>query len=345
MVHVLLEGFGNGALLDTNVSFTSGGTPTVATGRDGIGIGLKGTVGANFCRLSFTSGSDQTYHHVGILSSDAAFGVNSIGYCYWQLLADAGTVAHLSITSDALGHLQLRRGSNTGTVIATSTNVLATGYYWFILEVRATIHDTTGECIVKVNGVEWINVSNVDTRNGGTSTRPDCIQLGIHNAPPVVLDDIIVNDTTGSVNNSWVGECTIAELHPIGNGANSGLLGSDGNSVNNYQQVDEFPYNTTDYNGSPTVGTKDTYDHTAVGKVGVVTGVKVSGYVQKSDSGAKTGRFIFRSGGGTEVESADIGLSTAWQIQSGAIRETDADATSWTVAKVDAHEFGFKVQA
>ena len=259
-----------------------------------------------------------------------------------RILADAGTVSHLAVTWDGLGRPQLRRGTAVSTIIQTGTITPPPGA-WHSFEYKATIHDTTGEFILKCDGVEILNFTG-DTRNGGTSTRPDVVMFGCGQSTEIV-DDIQTNDTTGAADNTWPGEVCVIGVRAAGNGANNGLTGSDGNSVNNYQQVDEYPMSSTDYNGSVTVGALDTYDMTALGRLGTVRAVKMTQLVAKSDAGAKGFKHVMRGGSGGLVKSATVGLSTTYTALSGPIWSTDGDGNAWTPARVDASEFGFEVTA
>jgi hypothetical protein len=217
------------------------------------------------------------------------------------------------------------------------------GSIWHSIQIRGIIHDTTGVIQVKVNGDTFINFTG-DTRNAGTSTRVDQVHINMDNSGQAI-DDWLLQDTTGSINNSWTGEITIMGLAPNGNGASSDLVGSDGNSTDNYLLVDDVAgsFSASDYAGSAVSGAKDLYAVTDITKVGTVVAVQQFAYAQKNDSGAKSFRHVMRSATPTEVESSDVALSTSAVLYPGPIRETDADGTSWTVSKVNSHQFGFKV--
>lgn len=340
MALIEFDGYETGVVLKSNTDIAS--TSAVAiTGRDGVGIGIRGNGNVGNIVKNISPGSDTIYWHQGALINVNAHGSTSSGHQLFTLQADVGAATHLSLNIDATGHLTLRRGSTTGTIIQTSTPTISTTAAWHSIEVKATIHDTTGECIVKVNGVEYINFTG-DTKNAGTSTRPDKILLGCGDSR-IHVDDFLMVDTTGGANNTWPGEISIVGIRPSGNGANSGLTGSDGNSTDNYLLVDETVLNTSDYVGSDTVTTLDTYDMTAVGKTGTVIAVQNLAYAAKSDAGSKSFKHVTRSSGGTLLKSSAEALSTTYLLYSGPIWLTDADAADWTVSLVNSAEFGFEV--
>jgi len=343
MAIVDLDGFETGATLAPTVTATS--AITIGTGRDGLGIAIRCGSGGDYQTRVIAPGSDTVFFHTATLIQPNSFNRTDDGNCFFTLLTDGGTVAHLAANFNTSGQITLRRGSGASTIIATSANAFPTGVSaWHSFEVKALIHDTLGECVIKVDGVEWLNFAG-DTRGAGASTRPDRIRLGMGNPGNQFVDDFLLCDTTGAVNNSWPGEVSIVALRPNGNGANSGLLGSDANSVDNYLLVDENPINSTDYAGSPTVGALDTYAMGNVGKTGTVLGLRAFAYAAKSDAGAKSFKFVVRSSTGTLAKSADIPLSTSYALYAGVIRETDPNGAAWTVASVDAAEVGFEVGA
>jgi hypothetical protein len=337
MAVVCINGFEAGQLHPGWLN-QSQGQVTVGSGRDGIGIAFRqtGNLGASFQQV-FTSGSDTIFVHWGIYFASGTWGA---GLALITVAADNGATSHVNCVVDGSGHLVLRRGT---TVLATSANTFGAAATWYSFQAKVTIHDTTGEFTVKVNGVEWVTYTG-DTKNAGTSTRPDRLTWSVNN-DTTRLDDLVVLDTTGSVANDWPGELSVVGIRPAGNGANSGLTGSDGNSTDNYQQVDEYPFITTDYNGSATVGAKDTYNMTNVGKTGTVLAVQAFAQAVKSDAGAKSFKHLMRAAGGTEVTSSTVTLTTTSVVYAGPIWATDADGAAWTVASVDAHEFGMQVEA
>ena len=342
MAIILMEGFEGIPNLPAGITTLFGGTVINATtGRTG-GLCPIGNNENWPLYYQIAPASDTIFWHQGIWSQSGAFGNTAPSLCPWSLWADAGAVCHLHCTWEAgTGKLQLRRG-NAGTVIATSTLAFTGAAQWNSMEVKATIHDTTGECIIKVNGAVWINYTG-DTRNGGTSTRPNQLATPAGNGY-ALTDDVLILDTTGGVDDTWPGEVVIVAIKPAGNGAFSDLVGSDGNSVNNYLLVDDNPSVSADYVGSAISMAKDTYDMQAVGRVGNVLAIRQTNTVSKSDAGTKFGKNIVKSAAGAFTKGSTIGLSTTPIAVIEPISKFDPDGNPWTVARVDAAEFGFEVQ-
>ena len=344
MAIVHLEGFELAPYLAPNVlSMIGGASMNTGAGRTAGGSCVYGNSNTWQTYHTIAPASDEIFFHTGARTqSSGVFGASTAeGACIFGIWADTNATAHLTAGFDATGHILLKRGSHTGTIIATSTLALTTAQQWRSYEVNALIHDTLGKCIIKVDGVEWINFSG-DTKNAGTSTRPDTLHFGAGDSG-LWSDDILVLDTTGPVNNTWPGEVVIVGLRPAGNGANSGLVGSDGNSVDNYLLVDDPTLNTTDYVGSMTVGALDTYDMTTITRGGNVLAVQPYAYAAKTDAAPKSFKHVMRSASPNLVKTGAVSLSTSYVLYAGPIHITDGDGTGWTVAKVNAHEFGFEV--
>lgn len=258
---------------------------------------------------------------------------------YLVALNEGGT-NHLTLGLTATGLLEVMRN---GTVLATGTTPISTGV-WYYAEIKAVIHDSTGAVTVRLNGVNEITGTSLDTRNGGAGVI-DTIHLRNPTSNIVWFDDLYVCDTSGSTNNDFLGDVRVEALFPNGNGNSSQLAGSDGNSTDNYLLVDETsPNGDTDYVESSTVGQKDTYAFgNLTSTTGSVYGVQILPYAQKTDAGTRSIASVARLSA-TEVDSADKTLSTTYTYLPD-IRETKPGGGAWSITDVNNAEFGVKVTA
>lgn len=304
-----------------------------------------------FC-LRFSSGTPQ----ILMLPAAAKY---TFGFAYWMdsfanntapisVFGDAGVTQHLTLTIESTGVINLRRGNQSGTIIATATPLWPGTGQWRSIQFQATISDTVGTCKVRLDDVEVINFTG-DTKNGGTNSTIDKVQLlisgGLSNADDFwVCDGVDATATQGVPNNDFLGDLSVAPLRPSGNGTYSQLLGSDGNSTDNYLLVDEVGPNTTDYVGSATTGQHDLYVMqdlpTATSAVIAVQPVLVA---QKSDAGTANLKPMIKENSVETLDTA-VALSTSWATMAGAIRcKKPSAGTAWTAADVNGMEAGMEV--
>lgn len=254
---------------------------------------------------------------------------------------DGGTTKHVYGRIRSNGQIQVFRGDGTFLGQTAKASPLVGGA-WYHFEVKPKLHDSTGSVVVRIDEVTVLTLSGIDTKNGGTNTVFDMVRY--NEFENCVIDDVYVCNNAGSVNNDFLGDCVVLTSLPTGNGASSALLGSDGNSVNNYALVNESAADTTTYVGSATSGDKDTYAMADLAYTsGTIKGVQVAAYAAKSDAGAKTARNVVRSGG-TDYPGSDVALSTTY-LPYLEIKETDPDTgAAWTISGFNAAEFGFEAR-
>lgn len=252
-------------------------------------------------------------------------------------LLDSGTVqTELELNSDG----SLSAGGQT------SDPGVFTYQAWNYIEFKATIDNAAGAVEVRVNGVQELSVSGIDTQNSGTAqvTQVRLASATTGSSTYMYFDDLVILDTTGTENNDLIGDVKVQALYPDGNGANSDFTGSDGNSVDNYQLVDENPPDTADYVQSGVAGHKDTYSFGDIGASDTPRAVQVNLHALKTDAISRIIRALARPTT-TDNESADLALSTSAQILTAVFNTNPDSSTAWTKSAVDGAEFGVKVQS
>lgn len=154
---------------------------------------------------------------VALATGGVGFAYRSSSFSSFGIVnfVDGGTVhLHFRINASS-GKIEVRRGSSTGTLIATGNAVLTTNTFYY-LEFKVTINDSTGVIVTKVNGVEDINVTGQDTQNGGNASY-DNIRFfwdGQGNGGTCDVDDLVIWDTAGSVNNDFMGDVRVQAILP-----------------------------------------------------------------------------------------------------------------------------------
>src|SRR5690606_31110163 len=164
---------------------------------------------------------------------------------------------------------------------------------WYYLEVKFTVHDSTGSFDIRVNGVSVTSGTGVDTKN---TSNAYVNQIRIEGPNATDFDDFYVCDLSGSVANDFIGPLRIETLMPTGDGAAAAWTPSTGSD--HYALVDEIgPNGDTDYNVTNSAGNRDLFTKPAIASTGQVVGVAVSAYVRKDDAASPTVKLSARSGG------------------------------------------------
>ena len=179
------------------------------------------------------------------------------------------------------------------------------------------------------------------TANAGGDLRTTMIGWGRTDSNNV--DDVYVCDRLGSEFNDYLGEVQVEGLFPNGNGTYSQFVGSDGNSVDNYLLVDEAPAVETDLVSSDVVGAKDTYQFAnLLVAAGQILAVSPTAAISKTNAGESKMKIVERLANGTERKSVSFVATNLTQFNE--IPKTrDPEGAVWTVASVNAAEFGVEV--
>lgn len=331
MALLMIEGFEARAF---KAGWASGQTIATVAGRFG-GYALKSGGGGSYasytCPASVTVISGLAYR----CDNATTWGGN---YAQIVTFKDPSGITHMDAFVNVTGRIELRRN---GTVVATSSLALNPSV-WYYVEIKVTIADAGGFMEVRVNGTSWITFTG-DTRNAGTAS-VGMVMYTFSNDQ--YTDDVYLLDDTGSAPyNTYLGDVKVDTLSPNNNGNSSQLVGSDGNSTDNYQLVDELPALIADYTGSSTIGEKDTYAFSNLATAtGTALAVQTSVFGYKSDAGVANIKTVERLAGGTERDSVSMPMAASpgsWLT--GGPQVTDPASAPWTITSINAAEFGVKV--
>lgn len=255
-----------------------------------------------------------------------------------------GATLHISFGIDTDGTIRVYRGV---TLIASSAGgyILQGIYYHY--QFKTTISDTVGDVTIKVNGISVITLTGIDTRNAGNSTADRVSILGGiiggNVGTNVDVDDVVIFDGTGTVNNSFTGDVRVQALLPSGAGTTTQWTPLSGA---NYTNVDEAIANgDTDYNSSATATQKDTYAYgDLTPTAGTVLGVQWQDYSRKDDAGSRSVVPVYRTGG-ADFDGGVIAIGDTYSVHR-EIKELNPNtAAAWTIAEINAAEFGVKLNA
>lgn len=260
----------------------------------------------------------------------------SVGTSLFSFYSDTGTTEHVRITITGTGALTINR---TSTVLATSANTLNINQ-WNYIEASATLADAGGTVTVRVDGAVWVTYTG-DTRLSGTATTFNYLVIRGSGSYNSYFDDFYLCDSTGTTNNTFLGDVRIQTLAPSGPGSVSNL--TPVGSVNNWQNVDEIPWSANDYNISTSAGAQDLYamNDLAAG-TSTVFGVQSNSVASKTDAGARSFKPLLRMGGTTYAGST-ITLTPSDTTHPSVYNQNPATGSSWTPSEVNSLESGLEI--
>jgi hypothetical protein len=228
-----------------------------------------------------------------------------------------GAADRVTLTVDTARALRLRIGAVAGTLVGSATAAVAANT-WHCLEIHADMTQAAGACVIeaRLNGAVFATTSTATgtaiavaafgrTGNGGFSEA-----TGVW-----YMDDIAINDISGTAQNSWPGEGKIVHLRPAAAGSSNTwekIAGTAGDT-SNFNQVSEVPPDdaTTYLKRITTTIKVDDYtvsDPVAAGISGNVNVVQIGVRGSGSSSIASTALDILlrlkSSSGGTVSKSA-----------------------------------------
>lgn len=181
------------------------------------------------------------------------------------------------------------------------------------------------------------------------------------------MDDVAINDTTGSAQTGLPGPGAVVHMLPNAAGDNNlwaTTVGGTAGAANNFTRVNErTPDDSTSYNQTTDTGTTTIDDFglesaasAGIGSADLITCVQVGGRVSSDLTTAASIVYRIKSqAAGTVLESASVpvnntGSAGAWSVHRGQSPRpyqltsyTDPqDATAWTAAKLDGAQIGYR---
>jgi hypothetical protein len=269
---------------------------------------------------------------------------------------DASNKVNISLICQSTGVLDVFRGDCvSGTLlVSTSTPAIVVESFQHI-EVQATFSATVGAVEVRVNGVVVASVTGANTVASGSellgfstdaSAETSQITLSGRNdhagaenlgSLEVYFDDVYAYDTTGSFNNSWLGDRRVYTLFPDQDTAQADWTPLSGTGFSNINDPvdDDTSYISTGIPGSPSETRSDFELDDLPETTGLVSAVMLVSRAKKLEAGAADLRVGIISNS-TEVEGATHPLNPTY-TQHHDVFEYDPDTgAAFTTTAIDA---------
>jgi len=266
--------------------------------------------------------------------------------------------------------LKLTTGGNVqlfiaGSQVGSNSTALTNGQ-WYMLELYVDGTPASGSriCRARIDGVEFAGTATATTFNNprtlfvGGNVFFDASTTGVF-----YWDDVAVNDSTGSAQNSYPGSGKVITLFPDAAGDSNAWLNTaaGAGASTNYQLVDENPPNdATDLVQSVTANAQDLYNFGAsgLGASDTINVVQVYSRHRNNTADATTSfaLVIEKTAAGTKTQGSTIlPNTTTWRTGSGngtAAAEwpsltayLDPDGAAWTSTTIDSMQAGPKLVA
>jgi hypothetical protein len=255
-----------------------------------------------------------------------------------------GATAHCGFKIKGDGTIEALRSLTTsgGTLIGTSTSGVITDAAWHYIEVEVVISATVGMFRMWVDDIQVLNLANVVTQNGATTT-VNTLRYNNNNTSnstarrTVDFDDAYFTDSA-----TRLGERRVETVYPNGD-VNSGFTPLSGAS--NALMVDETLVDgDTTYVQASTVGDRDTYNLGNLSTIPTtVDAVQLSAWSKKTDAGARSIALQAVSGA-TTSDGPNYSLPSTTYTKQERLMITDPNTgLAWTGADVNALTAGPKV--
>ncbi|KKM83515.1 hypothetical protein LCGC14_1308590 [marine sediment metagenome] len=232
------------------------------------------------------------------------------------------------------GELKVLRNTTT---LDTTSGLSCIANTWYYIELQATIHNSAGSFELRVDEVNVLNGTGIDTQESGSATLNN-IAFYSDATTDRYYDDVYILDDAGAINNDFLGDMQVIGLYVDGDGTDSDFTSSGGA---NYEDVDDgYILDTTNYVESSTPTNKDMYTFEALGDYGEIAGVLLNVDALKTDAGDVTLNLF------ATFDAVDVEVPKAMTASWGAhqmLRETDPKSNVWTKTNLNATQFGFEI--
>ena len=276
------------------------------------------------------------------------------GFAFYDALADA---AQISIIFGRNGVIKVVNGSpgsntqfNSITALASSKAGSFDENTWFHVEARVLISGTVGTIEVRINTVPVIQLTATNTKTT-THTYFDSVALiagsGATSAGTVgYWDDLFVNDTSGTTNNTWTGNARVKTQFMTANGATDNfLLGGSAPASTNWQSVLNQALDDTKYVYSATINDIDFYAPDPIINAPLVRAVQLRSGLRQDDATQRQSKHALRIGATTYLATPTFFTTQTYSQYFSRWDLSPSTGVSFTAAEVNGFQTGLKLTA
>ena len=244
----------------------------------------------------------------------------------------------LKLQSTPAGELQIISGGQTATT-AASIYVPNTYSHYEIKYTKGSGSDGFAE--LRKNGIVLLTITNsTETAQASEFELLETFVLQSFSK----LDDLYVLNGLGATNNDYLGDVRVDAHFASADGATIDFLGNTG--ADNYTHVDDkpFPDGDSTYTQAGTIDNLDLHEMDTASLGTIIYGVQPVVLNRKTDAGIITAELITQKPGGAGEKSSGTGtVSDDYAYHYYMLENDPDDTTTWTDAKINATEFGYKI--
>lgn len=257
--------------------------------------------------------------------------VNHVNFCF---VSESTNVVCLAVTPS--GALSVYKKSPSGTLLGTTDSGLIGPLSFNHIEMKVVRDNVVGEVEVRVNGVTVIKSTDLDLGtdhiNGFVFSRASS---GI--GPDGYIDDLIIWDGDGDVNNDFFGPARVLTVFADGEGTHNdwSVVGAS----TPHEAIDETtPDGDTTYIAASTVGDKQSLTVPELPpEVATVAGVFIPPMAKLGSAGTGNMKVSIESDGAI-AEGPDTPLTTAYTYWPAAFEKDPATGAQFDKAALEAAE-------
>ena len=246
----------------------------------------------------------------------------------------------VKLGDDARLRLYRRDGTNGWDQLLSTSISTAAHRGWHYVELQVVQSNSLGSLQVRLNGILAINLAGQNTIQSGGALLTTFVGA-VPSQPAQVtidVDDLYIADTSGTLNNTFLGDVRVDVLLP--------------NEAGTFNQFTSTPLATPPWqiasdNDEATVlsataaSQRQSFGFAALPVMGTPTicGVQVTSLARKTDAGTTSMRALAANGGVVSVSNAiNLQEQAAWNAA--VIERNPNGSAAWTEATLNSAEFG-----
>lgn len=244
-------------------------------------------------------------------------------------------------------HFKFFTGTGAGTLrLTTSTTIIQNR--WYYVELHVIIDPVSGLFEFRIDGVPDSSYSG--PTQPGSDPVADRIRFdsasiagGWNTSPWFYLDDIVVNDTTGTTNNSWVGCLSVLLLRPWGLGSSERWDKTSPTALNNYECVDGAPNpNPTEFIYTEYGGKLDLYlIEDLPAEAYSVEAIRADAWACKTSGSSRNIEVAIDTNSTTYISST-FELDMYYSLYGSYWEQNPSGTTHWSITDINAIEAGVR---